>query len=324
MLPSFCQSRAVLHVGQSRYSYIHLKCIVVKCSMPKLLNADTAAKFPADTNDGFARPMLGWSAFGPQHLDGIDGACMTSNVWYGKPSTMLAFIEKLAAHYESMKNDVERDNDDDGVSLGYWEKDGLAMIAEFCVGDAFFEQKNDDLEEKAQELSLLLGDGNDNNAGMILINESEIELDVKTRLTLAHFMNSSIKWVLDEAAYTGSSLEGFTDEEKDLLLTTLQTEGASQIITGQTNSEFEGKTFVVMGTMKNMNRHTIELAIINLGGNAASSISKKTFAIIAGPDASPAKLEKAMSLGTAIWDEKTFIAKAGLLAQAAPEANLGL
>lgn len=285
--------------------------------MPKYLNAYTAAQFPADISDGFARPMLGWSAFGPQHLDGIDAACMTSNVWYGKPSSMLAFIEKLAAHYESIKNDVDCDDDYDGVSLGYWEKDGLAMIAEFCVGDGFFEQKSDELNEKSQELSLLLGDGNDNNAGMILTNESEIELDVKTRLTLANFMNSSIKWVLDEAAYSGSSLEGFTDEEKDLLLATLQTEGASQVIAAQSNALFEGRTFVVTGTMAKMDRHTIEMTITNMGGNVSSGISKKTFAIIASPDASPAKLEKAASLGTTIWDETTFIAKAGLPAQTA-------
>lgn len=278
--------------------------------MPKFLNAHTASQFPANTNDGFARPMYGWSAFGPEHLDSISGSSMTSNVWYGKPSTMLGFIEKLAAHYESIKNDVERD-DRDGVSLAYWEKDGLAMIAEFCRGDAFYNQKSDVLDEKAQELPLLLGDGNDNNAGMILTNQGELELDVPTRLKLANFMNSSAQWVLDEAAYDDSGLKGFTNDDKAQLLATLQAGGASQIITVQGNPMFEGKTFVVTGTMERMNRHSIESAITSMGGNIASSISRKTFAVIAGPDASPTKLEKAVSLGKCIWDETTFVTHAG-------------
>lgn len=195
--------------------------------MSKLLNTSTAAQFPANTNDGFARPLLGWSAFGPQSLDGVLGSSMTSNVWYGKPSSMLAFIEALATHYESMKNDPALELDEyDGISLGYWEKDGLAMIGEFCTGDAFYEKKSNDLDKQAQTLSLLLGDGNDNHAGMILMNESEMELDVKTRLTLAHFMNSSVKWVLDEAAYDDSVLEGFTQEDKTQLLLALESETA--------------------------------------------------------------------------------------------------
>lgn len=279
--------------------------------MPQYLTVDTAKQFPADTSDGFARPMLAWSAFGPQHLDGVLSSSMTSNVWYGKPNTMLDFIEKLAAHYESLKSNIELDDEMDGISLGYWEKDGVAMIAEFCTGDAFYEQKSDDLDEKAQDLQLLLGDGNDNNAGMILANESEMQLDVPTRLTLANFMTLSAKWVLDEAAYTDSNLEGFTADDKIQLLLTLQEEGSSQT-TAAPHPDFDGKTFVVTGTMKNMDRHTIELAIIRLGGNVASNISKKTFAMIAGPDASPSKLTKATTLGKAVWDEETFVATAGL------------
>ena len=289
--------------------------------MPKYLNAATAAQFPADTNDGFARPMFGWSAFGPNHLDGVGGSSMTSNVWIGKPSAMLDFIEKLAGHYEGMKNDIDRD-DMDGVSLGYWEKDGLAMVAEFCTGDAFFEQKSEELDDKAQTLRLLLGDGNDNNAGMILLNESEITLDVQTRLTLANFMNSSTKWVLDEATYADSNLVGFTANDKATLLATLLEEGTSQKITVQANPAFEGKTFVVTGTMQKMDRHTIELAITNMGGSVASSISKKTFAVIAGPDASPAKLAKAADLGTTVWDEATFVAQAGMPMQTGTPTKL--
>ena len=63
------------------------------------LTESVALQFPENTNDGFARPKLGWSALDPTHLHGMGGDCMTSNVWIGEPAQMFGFIEKLAAEY---------------------------------------------------------------------------------------------------------------------------------------------------------------------------------------------------------------------------------
>lgn len=197
-------------------------------SKTPLLTAETAAKFPTDFNDGFARPHLGWSAFGPQHLEGVGGSCMTSNVWIGDPIPMRVFIETLAAHYESMKEDIDTSDFDEyeGISLCYWERDGLAMIGEFCVGDTFFEQKTDALYDAMSEMTLLLADGNDNDAGFILQNNVETEpLDVYTRLLLAHFMNSGLTWPLAENPTDNPEdvlLPGFTADDKIRLAEILQ------------------------------------------------------------------------------------------------------
>lgn len=187
--------------------------------MTQYLTASTAAQFPMEINDGFVRPQLGWSAYGPQHLEGVGGSCMTSNIWIGKPTAMRTFIEELATHYQALKDGFDEIDEDNGVSLGYWAKDDLAMIGEFCTGDMFFEMKTDALYEKMSGLHIVLCDGDDNDPGQILQNQvAGEELDVATRLLLAHFMTSSSKWVfIDDAADNGTKLEGFTQEDKALL-----------------------------------------------------------------------------------------------------------
>lgn len=104
------------------------------------LTEKTAALFPSEINDGFVRPHLGWSAFGPAHLEDVGSGELTSNIWIGEPAKMRSFIEELATQYETLKN--KQDGFDigfDDVSLGYWEKNGFAMVGEFCTGHVFLE-----------------------------------------------------------------------------------------------------------------------------------------------------------------------------------------
>ena len=165
--------------------------------MSTLLTLQTAVRFPECTSDGFAKPHLAWSAFGPEHLEHVLASSMTSNVWLGKPTEMKAFLEEIAKHYESMKNEADPD-EYDGVSVAYWEKDGVAMGAAFCTGDAFFEKLSDYLNAWGEDFNLLLCEGNDNDPGHILKNKVvQEELDVATRLLLAHFMTPDAAWVLD-------------------------------------------------------------------------------------------------------------------------------
>jgi DNA ligase (NAD+) len=66
--------------------------------------------------------------------------------------------------------------------------------------------------------------------------------------------------------------------------------------------KFEGKTFVITGTLPNLSRAEATARIEEAGGRVGSSISKKTTALVAGDDAG-SKLEKAKELGVEVIDE---------------------
>jgi len=72
---------------------------------------------------------------------------------------------------------------------------------------------------------------------------------------------------------------------------------------------FEGKTFVVTGTLKDYSREAMEARIKQLGGRAASSVSAKTDYVLAG-ESPGSKIEKARRLNVAIISEDEFEAMA--------------
>jgi DNA ligase (NAD+) len=71
-----------------------------------------------------------------------------------------------------------------------------------------------------------------------------------------------------------------------------------------------GKTLVVTGTLPTYGREEIEALIAELGGRAASSVSKKTDYVVAGEKAG-SKLDKAQKLGVQILTEAEFNALIG-------------
>jgi DNA ligase (NAD+) len=68
-------------------------------------------------------------------------------------------------------------------------------------------------------------------------------------------------------------------------------------------SNFEGKTFVVTGTLSHYSRAEIEELIRRHGGKTTSSVTKKTDYVVAGADAG-SKLDKARELGVAVIGEE--------------------
>ena len=78
--------------------------------------------------------------------------------------------------------------------------------------------------------------------------------------------------------------------------------------------KFEGKTFVLTGTLPTMSRDAAAALIEAAGGKVSGSVSKKTSYVVAGSDAG-SKLAKAQELGVALLDEAGLLA---LLAQDAP------
>ena len=68
---------------------------------------------------------------------------------------------------------------------------------------------------------------------------------------------------------------------------------------------FSGKSVVVTGSLETFSRQEIEELIRIQGGNASSSVSKKTDFLVAGKD-SGSKFDKAKKLGVKIINENEF------------------
>ena len=72
-----------------------------------------------------------------------------------------------------------------------------------------------------------------------------------------------------------------------------------------TGGRFEGKTFVLTGTLSGYTRDEAKKIIESLGGKASGSVSKKTDYVLAG-EAAGSKLDKAQALGLSIITEEEF------------------
>ena len=69
----------------------------------------------------------------------------------------------------------------------------------------------------------------------------------------------------------------------------------------------EGRTVVVTGTLAGFNREETSDAITSRGGKSPGSVSKKTFALVAGESAGASKMTKSESLGVPVIDEAEFV-----------------
>ena len=105
----------------------------------------------------------------------------------------------------------------------------------------------------------------------------------------------------------------FSTEENARLIEELRGAGLTlhdETATTQGQSlPFDGKTFVVTGTLRNCAREAMQERIRQLGGRAASGVSAKTDYVLAG-ESPGSKIEKARKLNVAIISEDEFEAMA--------------
>ncbi len=70
---------------------------------------------------------------------------------------------------------------------------------------------------------------------------------------------------------------------------------------------FDGRNFVLTGTLQSMTREQAQERITDRGGKVTAAVSKKTSYVVAGADPG-SKLQKAVALGIVVLDETAFVA----------------
>ena len=104
-----------------------------------------------------------------------------------------------------------------------------------------------------------------------------------------------------------SIVEFFSQEQTKDLIAKLKIAGVNTIAIEEeeTDNRFEGKTFVLTGSLEKYTRGEASDIIEKFGGKVSGSVSKKTDYLLAGEEAG-SKLTKAQSLGVAIITEEQF------------------
>lgn len=113
----------------------------------------------------------------------------------------------------------------------------------------------------------------------------------------------------DVGSVTADAVRAFFDDEQNIrIIDRLKEAGVNMKMeepAEQAEQIFEGKTFVITGTLPSMDRKAAAALIEERGGKVNGSVSKKTDYLLAG-EAAGSKLTKAQQLGTTIIDEDEF------------------
>ena len=101
--------------------------------------------------------------------------------------------------------------------------------------------------------------------------------------------------------------EFFMQEQTKDLIKKLQLAGVNTKAYEEENidNRFEGKTFVLTGTLEEYTREEASNLIEKFGGKTSGTVSKKTDYVLAGQEAG-SKLTKAQNLGITILTEQEF------------------
>ena len=129
--------------------------------------------------------------------------------------------------------------------------------------------------------------------------------------TMENLKNATLEELImtdDVGEITARSIyEFFKQEQTQDLLNRLEQANVNMKLKEETNNDnrFEGKTFVLTGSLENYTREEASNIIESFGGKTSSSVSKKTDYVLAGEEAG-SKLTKAESLGVKIITEQEF------------------
>ena len=130
----------------------------------------------------------------------------------------------------------------------------------------------------------------------------------KTMDNLSKASFQSLELIEDIGPIVANSItEFFAQDQTADLLAKLKAAGVNMKYIGEkaTDNRFEGKTFVLTGTLENYTRQEASELIEKHGGKTSGTVSKKTDYVLAGAEAG-SKLAKAEALGVKIITEAEF------------------
>lgn len=129
-------------------------------------------------------------------------------------------------------------------------------------------------------------------------------------ITMDELMNATTQDIAEIDGFglimAQSVTDFFSHHESRELIESLKNVGVN--MTGEKSvkeNRFDGKIFVLTGTLSKFKRSEATKIIESLGGKASSSVSKKTDFVVAGEDAG-SKLQKANELGVTVLSEDEF------------------
>jgi DNA ligase (NAD+) len=108
---------------------------------------------------------------------------------------------------------------------------------------------------------------------------------------------------------TAASVRAFVTANAEALAALLNAVHPLEAARPAASATLAGKTFVLTGTLT-VARETAQAWILAAGGKVSGSVSRSTFAVVAGT-AAGSKLERARTLGVALWDEAQLRAATG-------------
>lgn len=123
-------------------------------------------------------------------------------------------------------------------------------------------------------------------------------------------MNATAEQILEIDGYGAvmaqSVFDFFKNDKTKSLIESLKNAGVNmRSLSVVTDTRFEGKTFVLTGTLTSFTRAEASKIIESYGGKTSSSVSKKTSYVLAG-EAAGSKLDKANALGVEVISEDEF------------------
>jgi DNA ligase (NAD+) len=171
-------------------------------------------------------------------------------------------------------------------------------------------------EKSAANVIAEIGRSKDAGLARLLFGLGIRQVGEKTAKLLARrFLSMDALLEADEEALTAvpeigpetarGILEWFARPPNRALLSKLRAAGIRMIqspASSAAGGSLSGGVFVLTGTLPRRSREEATAAIESAGGKVSGSVSKKTTAVIAGEE-SGSKLDKAKSLGVAVWTE---------------------